>query len=36
MRFTLIQSDRWAKFGKGVVGEVENEAHSHRLTKTKK
>jgi hypothetical protein len=33
IRSTLIQNDRWAKFGKEVVGEVENEAHSHRLAK---
>jgi hypothetical protein len=33
VRSTLIQSDRWAKFGKEVVGELENEAHSHHLNK---
>ena len=35
LRSTLIQNDRWAKFGKEVVGEYENEAFSHRLTKSK-
>jgi hypothetical protein len=34
VRSTLIQNDRWANFGKEVVGEHEDEAHSHRLTKT--
>ena len=36
LRSALIQNDRWAKFGKEVVGEYENEAHSHRLIKTKR
>ncbi len=36
VRSTLIENDRWAKFGKSVVGEFEDETHSHRLTKTKK
>ena len=36
VRSTLIENDRWAKFGKSVVGEVEDEADSHRLTKSKK
>jgi hypothetical protein len=36
VRSTLIENDRWAKFGKSVVGEVEDEGHSHRLMKSKK
>ena len=35
VRATLIQSDWWTKFGIVVVGEFENEAHSHRLSKAK-
>lgn len=30
---TLIQNDRWAKFGKEVVGEYRKEAHTHHLIK---
>ncbi|HVJ07865.1 MAG TPA: hypothetical protein VM554_05740 [Acidisarcina sp.] len=33
VRSTLIENDRWAKFGKSVVGEFEDESHSHHLTK---
>jgi hypothetical protein len=36
VRSTLIQNDRWANFGKEVVGEYEDEAHSHHLIKTKR
>jgi hypothetical protein len=35
VRSTLIENDRWAKFGKSVVGVADDDAHSHRLTKTK-
>ncbi|UWZ81810.1 hypothetical protein [Occallatibacter riparius] len=33
VRSTLIENDRWAKFGKSVVGEFEDESHSHHLAK---
>ena len=36
VRSTLIENDRWAKFGKAVVGEIEDESQSHRLSKAKK
>lgn len=36
VRSTLIENDRWAKFGKSVVGEAEDESRSHRLSKPKR